>query len=185
MKKLHYLFLATLLFTLNACKNDDDKPQPSSVCMIEVPCEDPVGLVSVADAKVMEDHYKNEFYGILNEIKGGQYPGYDGPVRDIWFDLDELKQYIAYVENYAASNGYSDLGLRVYMGAKDELGQDGQVYPRQTIFFVPTTRISDTGQGGVGQDGFQDQNLLGIDRLNYGNAGIPDSRDSDTGIGGN
>lgn len=183
MKNIYLLLITSFLFLSNSCKNDDDRPHGPQGCFIEVPCEEPQGLVSVAEAKVMEDYYKQEFYNLLNETKSGQYPGYDGAVRDIWFELDELKQYIAYVENMAQEKGYSNLGLRVYFGAKDELGQDGMVYPRQTIFFVPTTRTSEDGQDGMGQDGFQDQNILGVDRLNYGTSGMPDSMDSDTGIG--
>lgn len=133
------------------------------------------GLLSVREAKLMEEHYIKEFYKPLNDMKLSEYPGFKGAVRDIWFSIEELKEYIAYVENYAKEKNYSEPGLRVYFGAKDEKGQDGKIYPRQTVFFVPTAK-----KGGAADD--EQFNLTGLERLNYGNAGIPDDRDSDQGM---
>lgn len=175
MKKIIYLFSGLLLTTIISCKNDDDKAPTFDGCVITVPCGEPEGLVSVAEAKAMEEAYKDMFYSLYNEGTFPEYPGYNGAVRDIWFDLEELKRYIVYIENYAQANGHQDLGLRVYLGAKNQVGQDGENYPRQTIFFVPTTL--DTS--GAAPD---NKNLLGAARLNYGHSGIPDSRDSDIGI---
>lgn len=175
MKKLVYLFSSSLIILTFSCKNDDDKVPHQDGCVITVPCGEPEGLISVAEAKTMEDEYKDVFYSLYNEGTFPEYPGYDGAVRDIWFDLDEIKRYIVYVENYAQANGHQDLGLRVYLGAKNQVGQDGENYPRQTIFFVPTARDN----SGTAPD---DKNLLGAARLNYGHSGIPDSRDSDIGI---
>jgi len=158
-----------------SCDSDESTPPAVDGCVITVPCGEPEGLVSVAEAKAMEDEYKNVFYSLYNESIFPEYPGYNGAVRDIWFDLEELKRYIVYVENYAQANGHQDLGLRVYLGAKNQVGQDGENYPRQTVFFVPTARDN----SGTAPD---NKNLLGVSRLNYGHSGIPDSRDSDVGI---
>lgn len=132
------------------------------------------GLISVIEAKTLENYYKSEFYNPLNKMKSNDYPGYSGAVRDIWFSIEELKNYIEYVEEYAAKKNYSGLGLRVYLGAKDEKGIDNLDYPRQTVFFVPTAKTNQAGK-------LTNTNLTGVERLNYGNAGHPDS-DSDLGM---
>lgn len=173
MKKIILLF--ALIVATISCKDDDDKyTSDPNACVIEVPCGEPNGLISVQKAQEMEDYYKQEFYSYFNEIKGA-YPGYDGAMRDVWFDLDELKKYIVYVENYAKENGHSNLGLRVYFGAEDKLGQDGQIYPRQTVFFVPTA------SSGSGFDN-TNNNLTGLQRLDFGTGGIPDSVNSSDGM---
>lgn len=135
----------------------------------------PKGTISVNEAKQLENLYKTEFYEDINEIMAQKYPSYDGAVRDVWFSLSELKAYIKQVESYAKDKGYSDLGMRIYFGAEEKMGQDGMLYPRQTVFFVPT--CSDTPSGIVNKS-----NMLGVDRLNFGTGGIPDSVDSDSGI---
>lgn len=175
MKNLNYLLVIALCFAVFSCKDDDNGTPPQQGKILLVPDGEIESLVSVSEAAEMEAAYLSEFYGLLNEMKANQYEGYDGAVRDIWFDLDEIKRYIYYVEEYAEANGHDKLGLRIYLGAKDQLGQDGQVYPRQTVFFVPTTETSVDGQT-------NQANMIGASRMNYGNAGVPDDVFSDVGI---
>lgn len=133
------------------------------------------GLISVKEAKELENLYKKEFYTAINDGKLAEYPDYEGAVRDVWFSIDELKDYISYVEKYVKSQEYESPGLRVYFGAKNQEGGNGKIYPRQTVFFVPTAQ----SRGDAKNEQF---NILSLERLNYGNAGIPDSRDSDEGM---
>ncbi len=177
MKTKFLPLISVLLILFTSCKNDDDKGHQHDGCYIEVPCTEPNGLITVAEADVMEEHYKDVFYGLYNEQTLPNYPGYQGAVRYIWFDLEEIKKYIVYVEENAKTNGYDNLGLRVYLGAKDQLGQDGEVYPRQTVFFVPTT--NPTG----GDEVADNKNIVNAKRLNLGGAGIPDSVDQEIGVG--
>lgn len=176
--KTKFLFLLTMLSILSlSCKNDDDTKDFSEGCVIQVPCEDPLGLISVAEADVLEEQYKSELYGRLNESMNAQYPGYEGAGRYIWFDLEEIKKYIVYIENHADQNGYENLGLRVYLGSKMQNNEDGNPEPRQTVFFVPTTNPT-------GGDDFSDnQNIVSAKRLNLGGAGIPDDVDQEIGVG--
>lgn len=168
--------VSLLMISFFSCKDDDNQGNNHEGCFIEVPCTEPNGLISVAEADVLEEHYKDVFYGLFNE-GNMPYNGYDGAVRYIWFDLDEIKKYIVYIEQNAQENGYDNLGLRVYLGAKDQLGQDGEVYPRQTVFFVPTTNPSG------GSDVADNLNIVNAKRLNLGGAGIPDSVDQEEGVG--
>lgn len=177
MKKLVYLFSSMVFIATVSCKNDDDKISHQQGCYISVPCEDPAGLITLAEADVMEENYKTQFYGRINESMGGTYPGYEGAGRYIWFDLEEVKKYIVYVEENATANGYQGkLGLRVYMGAKEQNNATTNVpEPRQTVFFVPTSNPT----GGTNFD--DNINITSMKRLNLGGAGIPDGMDQDTG----
>lgn len=170
--KLNFLAILCFgIFLFTSCKNDDSNPNPN---IPNLP--NPEGLISVQEATAMEEAYKLEFYNILNDVKLNNYPGFEGAGRYVWFDLDEVKQYIAYVERHAAENGYNgNLGLRVYMGAKVQNNSiSGNPEPRQTVFFVPTIKQPNNDI---------DQNILSAERLNLGGAGVPDSVDSNVGIG--
>lgn len=190
MKNLLFLLaFASILCT--SCRDDGVDNKKTNQRVLYVPEGKPAGIISIEEAAQLESYYKQEFYGAINNLKATQYPNYDGAVRDIWFDLDELKQYIYYVETQAKKKGYKNLGLRIYFGAKDQLGQDGKVYPRQTVFFVPTanpTADTKTQTGGAQlsvkaeQDFSDNKNILSIDRLNYGGAGVPDDTDQDEGL---
>jgi hypothetical protein len=177
MKKLVYLFSSLFILTAISCKNDDDKWSHQQGCFISVPCEDPAGLITVAQADIMEENYKSIFYSRINESMSGAYPGYEGAGRYIWFDLEEVKKYIVYVEENATANGYQGkLGLRVYMGAKEQNNAStGAPEPRQTVFFVPTSNPT------AGPDLDDNINITSMQRLNLGGAGIPDGMDQETG----
>jgi len=134
----------------------------------------PTGMISVSKGAEMEDLYKQEFYSTVNLTMAKKIPGYSGAMRSICFDLANLKRYIKYVEDYAVTKGHTGLGFRIYLGAEVKLGQDGLVAPRQTVFFVPTCRINSPTS-------FTNENITGIERLDFGWGDIPDSVNSDTG----
>lgn len=172
MKKSNYLILSLIgIFTLIGCCNYDDDPAPApNGCYVTVPCGLPTAnLISPSAALAEEQLYLQNFHPLLNEYLNQQYPGNTGAGRDIWFDLDALKQYIHYIEDYADAKGYDKLGLRVYIGAKEVMGNNGQNYPAQTVFFVPTTGIANEG----GET--ENVNITEASRMNFGSAGIPDS----------
>lgn len=181
MKNLSLLIMSLLVtISISSCKDDDDKSGYSAGCVLNVPCEDPAGLISVALADEYEEQYKTEFYSYIMELKQQQYPGYDGAVRYVWFDMDEIKKYILYVEKYAGENGYEGLGLRVYLGSKEQESPEGNIFKRQTVFFVPTATTHVTDKNGNIAD--ENQNIAGIDRLNLGGAGLPDDVDQEDGF---
>lgn len=179
MKKISLLTLGLFgLFLLTNCSSsDDDNPTPNG-CYVTVPCGLPTAnLLNPAAALAEEQLYLQTFHPLLNDYLNQEYPGNTGAGRDIWFDLDALKQYIHYVEDYADAKGYDKLGLRVYIGAKEVMGHNGQNYPAQTVFFVPTTRISnEEGES-------ENVNMTEASRMNFGSAGIPDSDELSSNVG--
>ncbi|AUC83146.1 hypothetical protein [Lacinutrix sp. Bg11-31] len=145
--------------------------------------EDPTGLITQVEAELKEETFKkkemlknNVLLQVLNndldnqdaimqlEIRKQQLAAANIPVggenREVWFDLENLENYINYVKTKSTELGYENLGLRVYFAAKE----DGNV--KTTVFFAPTYR-----EGVRGAE--DDQNTVGIDRLNFGNSGMP------------
>jgi len=92
-----------------------------------------------------------------------------------WFSLDELKEYIAFVENEGKSKNITVNGLRVYYGAysKNEIKDDKKGL--STIFFVPTQ----AKVGSLQKDGVvtieDSADIETIDGLNFGQNGNPPS----------
>lgn len=180
MNSNYLLFAFFLSLLICGCTNDDNSSGNSSnFCTIEVPCGNPEGLISVAEASQMEEDYRNQFYNLINEFTSGPYPDYEGAGRYVWFDLEEVKKFIVYVEKHADERGYNgNLGLRVYMGAKMQNNSvTGDPEPRQTVYFVPTVNPS----GGTNLE--DNLNIVSSERLNLGGAGIPDGTNSNVGIG--
>lgn len=114
------------------------------------------------------------------------YPDADPKVtvtdnRGVWFDLENLKEYICYVENRSETLGYENLGLRVYFGATT----DSDSVPRSTVFFWPTHRFEPQMMNTEGTEGKEDtdetinanssenENSYNIKGLNYGTSGRP------------
>lgn len=141
----------------------------------KINAEKPEGTITPDRANILEETYKEKRWNIINENIGYQ------DTREFVFELNRLKQYIAYVEAEATAMGYSGLGLRVYLGAYPEgfVGVDNERI-ETTVFFIPTAkngpnelgtkstnnRLQDDGEN-------NDENINGIDGLNYASGGMP------------
>ena len=95
-------------------------------------------------------------------------------VRDVTFDLETLKQYIAYVEKEAKSKGLKGLGLRVYLGAYPKGDTSVKDPGFTTVFFMPTHQpAAETTKGNNFFYWFGDEIIDGVDGLNLGSGGRP------------
>ncbi|NQY06870.1 MAG: hypothetical protein HRT68_11955 [Flavobacteriaceae bacterium] len=145
-----------------------------SNCENNIPnAEKPEGTITKDQANLLEETYKTERYAIIDSII--DYPD----TREFVFKLNRLKQYIAYVESEASEMGYSDLGMRIYLGAYP-IGFDGNEKVYTTLFLTPTSGSDPTLQGSMNRtfqinnnDHDGDDNIDGIDALNYGSGGMP------------
>lgn len=133
----------------------------------ETVCTDTLGRISKDDAIAMQDLYVSKLHRKeLPNLEGVSYEDN----REFLFDIDALKCYIEYVESYGAANGYEDLAIRVYLGAKDE----GNGVVRTHSFLYGAGKYA--GAGGFTQDdGGITPNLPGIDALNRSHSGMPPS----------
>ncbi len=170
--------LSIFMFFIISCKeqqNTSKKEQQNAT--------KPKQTISIETAKILQQEYVKTRANPLNEMlrANGTLVNADGTtskkiedVRDVWFDIKVLKQYIAYVEKEAKNKGVKgDLGLRVYYGAYPKTG--GYHQPGfSTVFFMPTHRVLPNSNAAyffppTGDD----ENIDGIDGLNLGQGRIP------------
>ncbi len=92
-----------------------------------------------------------------------------------WFSLDELKEYIAYVEAQGKVKGITVNGLRIYFGSYSNNEKNKEKKGLSTVFLVPTQAKVGVQQkdGLVGKEVSSD--ITGIDGLNRGGLGAPPS----------
>lgn len=92
-----------------------------------------------------------------------------------WFSLEELKEYIAYVEAEGKAKNMTVNGLRVYFGAYSKNDKKADKKALSTVFFVPTK----PKVGSLQKDGLLDDpgssDIEEIDGLNDGQVGSPPS----------
>jgi hypothetical protein len=92
-----------------------------------------------------------------------------------WFSLDDLKEYIAYVEAEGKAKNTTINGLRIYFGAYANNEKLADKKALATVFFVPTTpKVGSLQKDGVLEDeGGSD--VEDIDGMNDGVQGHPPS----------
>lgn len=90
-----------------------------------------------------------------------------------WFSIDELKQFIADVEQEGKDQGITVNGIRVYFGSYPTDDKEKKKENMSTVFMVPTKPYAGSMQkdGGDGDDGGNDIENLG--GLNLGQQGWP------------
>ena len=153
-QKLAFLIIMTLLF--QSCK---EKPQK---------IERPEQAIDYKYADRLEEEYKNTRGAIINKYLEIE------DTREFWFELEKLKEYIAYVEQEAETLGYKNLGIRIYNGAypKDKKFPDPGY---STVFLVPTGNkaTSKASFSPISSTFVSDDNINEIPAYNYGHAGKP------------
>jgi hypothetical protein len=88
-----------------------------------------------------------------------------------WFSLEEIKNYISYVEEQAELKNLNVNGLRVYFGAYSNSIKNVSKKGLATVFFVPTqVKIKSDIDGGD-----ENSDIIDIDALNDGQVGDPPS----------
>ncbi|WP_224483032.1 hypothetical protein [Robertkochia aurantiaca] len=87
-------------------------------------------------------------------------------VREFWWSLEEIEEYIAYLRKEAGTQGYDNLGLRFYLGKSSaDTGKDDV-----TLFITGTGQPNTELQG---QPSREDDNLTSIDAYNVTGTGVP------------
>lgn len=88
-----------------------------------------------------------------------------------WFSLDDLKEYIAYIESEGKAKGITVNGLRVYFGAYAKNNPNKSNL--STVFFVPTESKKSMAENEELVASSSD--ITKIDALNDGQTGNPPS----------
>lgn len=177
-KSVFYFSLALLTaFTFLQCEEKPEDVAPPC-------CADDANITGRITRKQAQDKINLYVANQYNYINTGLNTTYGQPGdnkivdnREVWFDLENLKEYICYVEEESEKKGYKDLGLRVYLGAIP----DEKDVPHTTVLFWPTHRNKTNTESGnraansdeEENDSNKNENSDGIDGLNYGTSGRP------------
>lgn len=93
----------------------------------------PDGTITAAEAEAMANLYEANQYFYINENIEGQ------DNLSINFKMEDLEDFICLAKDEAGDQGFTSLGLRVYLGAKNDTLEGGAIVPRTTVFFQPTS----------------------------------------------
>ncbi|MBL4746370.1 MAG: hypothetical protein JKY08_08365 [Flavobacteriaceae bacterium] len=138
--------------------------------------EKPIGLIDKETAILYEKNYVNHQYKYINEYvnkhlsEGSNTPFKDN--REVFFTLENLENYLAYVKNNAKTKGYKNLGIRIYFAAK----KDTEGVYKSTVFLSPTHQPSSNKATRNSRYSTSSTNVNTTDimALNYGSSGEPD-----------
>jgi hypothetical protein len=131
----------------------------------------PKGLISPEKAKELNQQFVKTRSNKLDKIveKLDNKPKKKDALSS-WFSIEELKNYIAYVESKAPDAN----GLRVYFGAYDKKSEETEKSNVSTVFFVPTrTAVGSSQKDGL--EGGDNSDIDDLDGLNSGGLGNPPS----------
>ena len=169
MKTMKIIAIALIAssVTFIACQKDEEPVSQEETIEVQKPAQ----AISMKKAKTLQQEYISTRANLLNNLlqAKGTIQGED--VRDVWYDLEVIEQYIAYVKAEAKKKGYENLGLRVHLGAYPN--EEGYHNPgNTTFFFVPTYQNTSASKNLVYKNS-DNITAEGIDALNYGQGGNP------------
>lgn len=131
--------LAVLLFILISCKE-----RCSKLCYTGVPEQ----IIDVSQAEQMYQEYRTNFAPIIEEAKSEQGNPYL-TTHFAYVDLQQMKKYIAFLEEVERLNNKKISGLRFYFAAypnspKMTNGKATKHKGRETFFIAPTMQIENS-----------------------------------------
>ena len=85
--------------------------------------------------------------------------------REFWYSLEELQEYLNYVQEKSEEEGITNPGIRIYFGAYPGGGSKKSY---STVFLAPTKPLKSIAD----PDDTQENNYS-IDPLNHGQGGVP------------
>ncbi len=93
--------------------------------------------------------------------------------RSTWYSLDELKNYIAYVETEGKKQGIAVDGIRFYIGAYGVDDKNPEKQNLTTIFLAPTGNKMGSMTERSMSPNTNSQDIVTIDAYNFGQNGWP------------
>jgi hypothetical protein len=129
----------------------------------------PKGLIKYSEAKELNQNFiKTRGKVIDHALKKKD-------AISSWFSLEELKDYIAFVESEGKAKGVTVNGLRVYFGTYPKTEKKADKKNMSTVFFTPTeAKVGSLQKDGVAVAA-ESFDITAIDNLNGGHLGNPPS----------
>lgn len=141
--RLTKLFFLSVLFLSYSCKtecNHTDNVNESCYPNNTKPPQ----IITYEEMADMMDTFDNGPKKELNKYLKKVTNGKDS-VSTVynWYKLDDLKQYIAYIEKISKEKDIPVTGFRIYPSTYPKNYKDKELRNLQTLFFTPTTKIGD------------------------------------------
>jgi len=135
-----------------------------------------MGLIKPHEAKELNQRFVKTRSKALDKIveKETGKPN-DKDAISTWFSLDELKEYIEFVEAEGKLKNKTVDGLRIYFGAYSKHDKKASKKALSTIFFVPTQAKEEFLQKDDAAAVASSSDIEDIDGLNDGAQGYPPS----------
>lgn len=125
----------------------------------------PSQLISVEKGKELNKNY-NEKFSLLHKGKNTT------DANAVWFSLQELENYIAYIKSEGMEKGYDVNGIRFYFGTYAQTEQKGKA-GYTTLFLSPTgNQIGDNMTSKRTEEG-NESDITELSPLNFGTMGNP------------
>ena len=139
--KLILLFVIT--FLVFSCKTECKHSNTTLVGKSCYPISDkPSQVITYEEMAEMMDAYDKGAKKELNKYIKKESKGKDS-VSTVynWYKLDDLKQYIAYIERISKEKDIPVTGFRIYPTQYSKKYKEKELRNRNTIIFTPTTTI--------------------------------------------
>ncbi|WP_339661012.1 hypothetical protein [uncultured Polaribacter sp.] len=139
------IFLVSFVFILTSCKSeckhDDNEKGISDSCYPN--SKKPSQIITYEEMSDMMIAYdkgaKIELDKYLKKESGGK----DSVSTEYnWYKLEDLKQYIAYIERISKEKNIPVTGFRIYPTQYPKNYSDKKLQNRNTLIFTPTTTIA-------------------------------------------
>ena len=153
-KQLKAFGAGCLLLVLSSACNETTKneAEPAMITQETQVVETPKDLISLDEADSLYVNYsRRRAEGIIKMETMDESKPFQ-PVRFVSFNLNTIKDYIAYVEQEAKKGGTQADSLRIYLGNYGEV--KGANDKHTTVFMLPSAK-AEGGYGGIyiGEDG--------------------------------
>jgi len=125
---------------------------------------EPTQLITLEKARELNKNYNDTRAGLHQQKLGKE------DANAVWYSLQELENYIAYIKRQGIEKGFDVDGIRLYMGvypATEEASKAGYT----TIFLAPTGLAKNVQKQATNTGGSPD--ILAINAMNFGSMGNP------------
>ncbi len=138
---LKLLFVCSLLILLNSCNNKCEHSNDlSESCYPN--SNKPSQIITYKEMADMMNAFENGSKKELNKYLKKESKGNDS-VSTVynWYRLDDLKQYIAYIERISKEKEIEVTGFRIYSSQYPKKYKEKKLQNRNTLIFTPTTTV--------------------------------------------
>lgn len=128
---LKSLLLVTIIISISSCKKKTGDRDPNEIC-IDYDGK-PEQVITYKEMASLLAQYKSTRENVLKNALGYE------DTREVWFQIDSLKKYLAYVEKLSKDSGVEITGFNFISAAYPDKTIYGKEKNYQTLILNPTT----------------------------------------------